>query len=272
MGFKVKYSRSIFKKYYHFAGRDKERAEQINDMFADKSVRAIFCAKAGHGSFRVLPYLDKEIIRKNPKIFIGYSDITMLLCYLEKIANMVVFHGPVLCGEINQRMNRLTLEYLVRAIAQSQPIGKLSFSQTHVIRAAKASGILTGGNLSMLANSVGTPYEIDTDNKILFLEDLDEDIQNIDNYFMQLKLAGKFDNIKGLIFGKMIGCSGCLSKGFNIEKIIGNVFKNRRIPIIYGFPSGHTRPNGPNITLPFGVRVTLDSGNRCLIINETAVV
>ena len=271
LGFKIKYSSSIFKKYMGMAGTDRERAEQINSMFADKNIKAIFCAKAGHGSLRLLPYLDKKIIAKNPKIFIGYSDIAILLCYLQKVANMIVFHGPVLCGEIHESMNQLTLKYLLAAITQSAPMRKLAFDGIKTLRPSKADGILIGGNISMIVNSIGAPYEIDTDNKILFLEDLNESIEAVDSYLMRLKLAGKLDNIKGLIFGRMIGCSGCLAKGFNIKKIVDNILGNRKIPVIYGFPSGHRRPHGANITLPLGAHTSLDANNRCLIINEPAV-
>jgi muramoyltetrapeptide carboxypeptidase len=227
MGFKVKYSRSMFKKYCHMAGIDKERAGQINSMFADRSVKAIFCANAGHGSFRVLPYLDKKIISKNPKIFVGYSDITILLCYLQRITNMVVFHGPVLCGEIHQSMNYLTEEYLIKAIGQSSPMEKLAFRGVRILRHSKAAGILTGGNLAMIANSIGTPYEIDTKGKILFLEDINESLEEIDNYFMQLKLAGKFSSIRGLILGKMIGCGRYSARSFDINKIIDNILADK---------------------------------------------
>lgn len=271
MGFKVKYARSMFKKYCHMAGTDKERAGQINSMFTDKGIKAIFCANAGHGSFRVLPYLDKKGIRKNPKIFIGYSDITILLCYLQRITNMVVFHGPVLCGEIYQGMNRLTEEHIIKAVSEISPIGRMVFRGMRILRPLKATGVLTGGNVAMIANSIGTPYEIDTNDKILFLEDINESLEEIDNYFMQLKLAGKFNSIRGLVIGKMIGCGGYSSKTFDITKIINNVLADRKIPVICGFPSGHRRLNGPNVALPFGVQVTLDADNGYLAIDEPAV-
>ena len=121
LGFKVKYDKIIFRKYWSMAGLDKERAEQINKAFADKEIKAIFCAKAGYGSIRILPYLNRKEIRNNPKIFIGYSDITILLLYLQKVARMVVFHGPLVCGEIYEGMNRLTLNFLLKAVTKPNP-------------------------------------------------------------------------------------------------------------------------------------------------------
>lgn len=272
LNFKLQYKQSIFDKHWSMAGYDKERAGQINTMFADKKVKAIFCAKAGYGSIRTLPYLDKKMIRKNPKIFIGYSDITILLSYLNKTGNMVVFHGPVVSGEIHNRMNPLTLKYLMRCIMQPQPLGPLKFPSMKTLRSGRASGILVGGNLSLVMSSIGAPYEIDTDNKILFIEDIGEDLETIDNHLMQLKIAGKFRKIRGIIFGRMMWCIDSSGKKYTIRHILNDILGDLEIPIIYGFPSGHRTPGDANITLPIGVSVTLDANKGVLIVNEAAVM
>jgi muramoyltetrapeptide carboxypeptidase len=271
MGFRVKYEKTIFSKYWSMAGNDKKRAVQINRMFADKKVRAIFCAKAGYGSIRTIPYLNRKIIRKNPKIFIGYSDITILLYYLYQAAGMVVFHGPVVSGEIHATMDSASLNYLRLAITQAAPLGEIRHPALKCLRSGKASGILVGGNLSLVISAIGTPYDIDTRNKILFLEDIGEDLEVIDKYIMHLKLAGKLRHLKGIVFGRMVDCVDDSGNKYTIESVLRDSLKDVKVPVACGFPSGHRGPGDINITLPLGVMVTLDAGRPSLIINESGV-
>jgi len=271
LNFKVKYDRSIFNKHWSMAGHDRERASQINGMFADREVKAIFCAKAGYGSMRTIPFLDRNIIRRNLKIFVGYSDITALLNYLYKTANMVVFHGPVVSGEMHDGMNPMTLKYLLKSITQTRPFGGVGVSGVKPLKPGKATGVLTGGNMSLIMSAIGTPYEIDTRNKILFLEDVGEGLETIDDYLIQLKMAGKFKKIRGLVFGKMIKCVDYSGKKYTIKNILYDILEDIDVPIIYDFPSGHRVPGDVNVTLPFGVSVTLDADRAKLIINEAGV-
>ena len=271
LGFRVRYDRSIFSKYWSMAGHDRERANLINRMFADREVKAILCAKAGYGSIRTIPYLNKKVIRKNPKIFIGYSDITILLSYLYSVGRMVVFHGPVVSGEIHENMNSITLHYLFKAIREPDTFGVSEFSTLKSLRTGRATGILVGGNMSLLVSAIGTPYDIDTDNKILFLEDVGEDLETIDHYLMHFKLAGKFKKIRGIVFGRMLGCIDRSGKKHNIRNVLYDILKDVKVPIIYGFPSGHRVLGGSNVTLPFGVNVTVDSYKPELIVNESGV-
>jgi muramoyltetrapeptide carboxypeptidase len=271
LGFMVKYDPSIFSRYWSMAGLDRRRAEQINTMFANKEVKAILCANAGYGSIRTLPYLDKRIIRKNPKVFVGYSDITILLSYLRSIGRMVVFHGPVLAGEIYEGMNSETLDSLLRAVVDTSPIGAIESHSLKSIKPGRASGVLVGGNLSMIISSLGTPYEIDTKNKILFLEDIDETLETIDNHFMQLKLAGKLKSIKAIILGQMVGCRDTSGNGFTVADIINDICDIRDMPVVHGFPSGHRHGEGPNITLPFGIGVTVDADKPAIFVHGSGV-
>ena len=271
LGYRVKYERTIFSKYWSMAGHDEERAAQINRMFADREIRAIFCAKAGYGSIRTIPYLNKNIIRRNPKIFMGYSDITILLSYLKRIAGMVVFHGPVVSAEIHEAMSPITLFYMLKALSEVRPLGEMQFPTMRRLRRGKASGILVGGNMSLVMSAIGTPYEVDTDNKILFLEDISEGLEMIDNYLMHLKLAGKFKRIKGIIFGRMIDCTDCAGQRYNIQDMLNDILWDVKVPIIYGFPSGHRDAGDANVTLPLGVRVTLDADRLSLAIDESGV-
>ena len=271
LGFKIKYEPTIFHKYWSMAGYDQERAEQINRMFADSQVKAIFCAKAGYGSLRTLPYLNEKVISKNPKIFVGYSDITILLSYLQKIGRMVVFHGPVVSGEICEGMNPITFKHLLRSIMQPYKLGQMKFNSLKSLRPGKANGILVGGNMSLIVSTIGTRYEINTDNRILFLEDVGEDLETIDNYLMHLKMAKKLTKVKGIVFGRMIGCVDHSGRKYTIRHILNDMLGDLNIPIIYGFPSGHRVFKDINITLPFGVPVTLDAYKTKLIINQAAV-
>lgn len=271
MGYKVKYDNAIFRKYWSMAGHDKERAAQINRMFADREVKAIFCAQAGYGSIRVIPYLDRKIIRRNPKIFIGYSDITIILYYLYKISRMVVFHGPVVSGEINNNTSSINLDYLVTVLTRPEPLGEIQYSTLRCLKKGVARGILVGGNMPLIISAIGTPYDIDTENKILFLEDIGEDLEVIDNYIMHLKLAGKFRKVKGIVFGRMIDCLDHSGNKYTIKDILNENLRDVNVPVIYGFPSGHRACGDVNITLPLGVSVTVDAEHPSLFIHEAAV-
>ncbi|UCG34700.1 MAG: LD-carboxypeptidase [Candidatus Omnitrophota bacterium] len=268
MGYKVKFERAIFNKCWSKPGHNKQRAAQINRMFADKQIKAIFCAKAGYGSIGILPFLDRRLIRRNPKIFVGYSDITVLLLYLQKFTNMVVFHGPLVSDEIYEGMNPVTLDYLLRTLSQTLPLGSIMFPQLVSFKSGKATGTLVGGNLSLIAESIATPYSISTANTILFLEDIGEDLESIHNYLLRLVRARKLRSVKGLLFGKMVDC---FETQENLRTLVNDVLKEYDIPILFGFPSGHKyRREAPHVTLPMGVTATIDADNLLLQINEAA--
>jgi muramoyltetrapeptide carboxypeptidase len=271
LGYKVKFDPHIFKKYWSLAGKDDVRAKQINRMFADKSVKAIFCAQAGYGSIRTLPYLDKKVLAHNHKIFVGYSDITILLSYLQRISKMVVFHGPVVSGEIHKKMNPDSLGSLIKAITRPQPLGEISSPGLRALQSGKVTGELMGGNLSLIRDAIGTPYDLKTDHKILFIEDVGEELEVIDSCLAHLKLAGKLNKVKGIIFGKMKDCLNFSGAEYSIKDVLKDILKDVKIPIIYGFPSGHRDVGEFNITLPLGVSVTLDADNGKVIFNEPAV-
>jgi muramoyltetrapeptide carboxypeptidase len=269
LGYAVKYERSIFNACWSKPGHNKQRGFQINRMFADTRVKAIFCAKGGTGSAEIIPHLDKRVIRNNPKIFVGYSDITVILLYLQKIANTVVFHGPIVSDEIYEGMNQLTLEYLFALCGRARPLGELKFPQISALREGRASGRLTGGNLSLIVEALGSPYYVETRGRILFLEDINESFETVRQYFFRLRRAGIFKKIAGLVFGRITDPAG---GEYDVSGIVNEVFKGYDIPVLYGFPSGHLRLRGGlHVTLPFGVPVTIDSESLSLTIDEAAV-
>ncbi|MBN1794856.1 MAG: LD-carboxypeptidase [Candidatus Omnitrophica bacterium] len=272
LGYKVVYERAIFSKYWSKPGHNEQRAHQINRMFADNRIKAILCAKAGCGSTGIIPYLDKDVIRAHPKIFVGYSDITILLLYLQAAANMVVFHGPVVSGEMYEDMNPATMDYLLRLITQPHALGRITFPSLRYIKPGRATGMLVGGNISLIVEAIGTPFEIDTDNKILFLEEIGEDLEVITGYFERLKRSGAFKKIRGLIFGRMVDCFEDLDPQEGIISLIHRELADLAVPVLFGFPSGHTQSReGLHVTLPFGTEVSIDSDNLSLLIEQAAV-
>lgn len=267
-GYKIVYERCIFNKSWTQPHCGKKRAEQINNMFSDKKIKAILCAQAGYGSALAIPFLDVDVIRKNPKIFIGYSDITALLLFLHKMTGMVVFHGPIITDEIYEGMNPQTINFLNRIISIPKPLGIIKFHSIKAIKYGKARGKLVGGNLSLVVDSLKTDYEIDTDGKILFLEDIGENNQIVRQYLFSLKEAGKFAKVKGVVLGRMLKCFDDYS---TFECMVKEVMADINVPIMFGFPSGHTKRGGLNITLPFGIQVEIDTSNLSIRIMQSAV-
>lgn len=276
LGFKVVLGDHAFDKHGYFAGKDADRAEDLNAMFADDEIDGIFCYTGGWGTPRLLPLLDYEVIRKNPKALIGYSDITGLLNPIHQKTGLVTFHGPVAASNID----RYTLEHFKRAVMSSEPIGVLANPPKRdedlvnrrfrivKIRGGTARGKIVGGNLSLIAATMGTPYEIETDGAIFFLEDIHEEPYRIDRMLTQLWLGGKFEKVAGVVFGR---CTDCDAKGpsFSHEEILRDRFEPLEVPAISGFAFGHI---DQKLTLPIGIEATLDADAGTVTIDEAAVV
>ena len=276
IGFKVKIGAHAFDRWGYFAGRDRDRADDINRMFADDSVAGVVCYTGGWGSPRVLPYLDYDLISRHPKVFLGYSDITVLLNTIYKRTRLVTFHGPV--G--GSTFDPYTLKNFRRVLMTAEPAGMLAPPEKNpeelidrtnrVIKLApgKASGRLVGGNLTMIASTMGTPFEIDTVGALFFLEDVHEELYRIDRMLSQLALGGKFDRVAGVVFGR---CSQCDYKGpsFSLEDILRDRFGSLPAPAISGLSFGHI---DQKLTLPIGVMATLDGDAGTLTIDESAVI
>jgi len=257
-----------------------ERLEDLHNMFSDQSVKAIFCIRGGYGSIRLLDKIDYNLIRANPKIFLGYSDITALHLAISKLTGLVTFHGPVLISEFSN----WTVSYFRKALFSLDPIGKvINDSKKNNVRNlhpfwsvtnGKSQGKLTGGNLTMICSLMGTPYEIETDGKILFIEDVDEEPYRIDRMLTQLRLAGKFNKASGIIFGE---CSGCSSDrlqpsrvwDYTLGEVLESVLGDLKIPVVYGLTFGHT---SDQLTIPIGVEAVIDSDNQKFEILESGVI
>jgi muramoyltetrapeptide carboxypeptidase len=259
LGYQPFYFDSIFEQDLYFAGSVQRRARELEEMFARHEVRAILCARGGYGANYLLEALDIKAIAARPKIFVGYSDITTLLTYLADAAGLVTFHGPMVTKDF-------ALDEGVdidswNAALSGQAEWLLNFGPSSGVKPlveGAAEGILYGGCLSMLAASLGTPYEVQTAGTILFMEDIAAKPFQIDRMLMQMKLAGKLADVRGIIFGEMKECLQKEDQGYTLEEVVLRVVGEMGIPVAYGLRSGHVTQQ--NITLPIGVRAALRVG------------
>ena len=258
-GYRVRLGDSVFKRMGFLAGNDAERAADLAAMFADPEVRAIIAARGGYGSGRLLPHFDIELARRNPKIFVGYSDLTFLLTQLVQRAELVTFHGPMVAGMALHSDAAMGLLGLLGGDRAGW-----NLAARDVVQPGTAEGVLTGGCLSVLVSTLGTPYEIQTAGRLLFLEDVNEKPYRIDRMLTQLRQAGKLSTVSGVIFGEMPGCSADPNEVVKVRDVIDEAFANVAYPVAYGLPSGHGRGSG---TLPLGVRARL-AGERLTLLES----
>ncbi len=277
LGFKVKLGKHLRKKQGFLAGSDEERLGDLMSMFRDPEVKAILCVRGGYGTARLLPLLDYEVIRANPKIFVGYSDITSLHCAFLKKANLVTFHGPMLHSDFCKKdMPDFTLQSFLNTLTQPYAAGsicKTYHGKISVLRRGKASGRLLGGNISLLCTTLGTPYQPSFKKKILFLEDLDEAPYRFDRMLTHLLNAGVLQQVAGVAVGLNRNCiDPQAKKRKQYWQTVEDVLKERlaplKVPVVAGLPFGHVPLNA---TLPMGVQAELDGTNGDLTILEPAV-
>ena len=268
LGYRVHYNDSLFSRHQYFAGSHRQRAESLMTLFTDPGVKAIFCARGGYGCQHLLDLLDPETLQAHPKIFLGYSDVTVLLQFLENQCGLVCFHGPMVAKEFAQGEPSYVRKNLLHCLTETRPGRRLHSPGSLTLQSGTARGRLTGGCLSLLVASLGTPYELQSQDRILFLEDINAKPYQVDRMLMQLKLAGKLQGVRAFIFGEMLDCSQA-GQAPAIPEIVLSLLKEFQVPIWYGLPSGHTSTG--NLTLPFGVEVRLDAGQRWLQFEEASV-
>ncbi|MBM4191629.1 MAG: LD-carboxypeptidase [Gammaproteobacteria bacterium] len=276
LGLKGKLGRHVYDRYGYLAGRDTDRAADLSALFRDPEVKAIHCIRGGWGAARLLPLLDWAAIAANPKVLIGYSDITALLLSLHAKTGLVTFHGPNGASEWNRTnvdwLQRVTWKGEAVTFANPKDISDTivpSEDRTRIITPGKARGKLLGGNLTVLTAILGSPYVPDFTDSILFLEDIDEAPYRIDRMLVQMKLAGILDRVKGVVWGT---CSRCdPGQGFGsltIPDILNDHVKSLGVPAYYGAMFGHIPRQ---FTLPVGVQVELDADAGTLTMLESAV-
>ena len=270
MGYQVILGECTKKQWYSYAGTDEERAEEINSFFADKNIDAIICMRGGYGSNRLIELLDFEIIKRNSKIFVGYSDITTLHIALNEKANLITFHGPMAVSNFTGNYNRDTYENFIEILSNSrdkQSIKNIT-KELKVLNEGRAKGKLVGGNLATLIATLGTEYDLDYNGKILFLEEIGEKTYKIDRFLNQLKKHGVFEKIEGLVLGDFKNCIQDSEKDMTLLEVFQNYFKELKKPVIYNFESGHSEPM---LTLPLGAICEIDTYNKEIKVLERVV-
>jgi muramoyltetrapeptide carboxypeptidase len=260
LGYNPVYDESIFQRDLYFAGTVERRVRELENMFVRDDVKAIICARGGYGSNYLLPALDIPKIKSHPKAFIGYSDNTSLETYFCDAAHLVTFHGPMVAKDF-AKAEGVDAESWQAALTgrENWRFDFDSNSGVKPLARGSAEGVLYGGCLSMLVESLGTPYEIRTAGTILFVEDIAAKPYQIDRMLMHLKLAGKLKDVRALIFGEMLDCVHAPNQGFTLEEVVMRVVGELGIPVAYGLRSGHV--SHQNITLPIGVSALLNVGD-----------
>ena len=280
-GLKPRFGKNVAKKWGYAGGTPQERVDDIHAMFSDPEIKGVFCIRGGYAAGHLLDRIDYGIIDRNPKIFIGYSDITALHLAIHKLTGLVTFHGPVTTSAFTS----YSQDCYKRALFDPAPLGALTnpkegntLRPQHTLRAirqGKARGRLVGGNLSLIAATMGTPYEIDTRGAILFIEDVDEQVYSLDRMLTNLWLSGKLGQAAGVVWGE---CSECGPKqfrpsfvegNFSLGELADNIFGRLNVPVLSGLTIGHT---ADQLTLPYGVMATLDATAGTLTIEESATV
>ena len=262
MGFQTRVPDEIFEKNGYLAGSDAHRAGLVMRLFEDRSIHALVCARGGFGSLRILSLLDFDTIRQNPKVMVGHSDITALLAAITAKSGLVTFHGPLVTTLANAP--ETTCSTLLRAIS-SNIIGELKPTQGITLKSGRSRGRMIGGNLTTLCHMLATPFEPKFESHILLLEDRGEAHYRIDRMLSQMKLAGCFKGIAGLVLGSFEDC-GSLDGVF---KIFVEHFKDIPVPILAGFDIGHGQQN---LTIPLGLDVTLDADKQILSFDQPATI
>ena len=278
-GYKVLLGEHLCHAYHYLAGPDKDRAADLMGAFADPDIRAVFCARGGYGSGRILPLLDYELLARSPKILLGFSDTTALLLALYRTIGLVGFTGALTDYDLSAPAPDTVLESsLWRSLCSPQPLGRLPVEslELRVLQHGRATGPLVPANLALLCSLMGTPFSPDLTGAILLLEDVDEYPYRIDRMLNQLRLGGVIARAGGIVFGSFRDCFTPeeMEHSPTLEEMVADLIDAVEIPIVCGFPFGHQpRRLVPRwaLVLPVGVAATLDTAGPHLPIDEAAL-
>lgn len=258
-GFRLQIGAGVRYRAGYLAGTDRQRAADLHEMFRASHVKAIIAARGGYGAGRLLPLIDPDIVRQHPKIFVGHSDITFLLNDVVQRAGLVSFHGPMVRG-FEKRGD--AVEHLLSVLTGERT--RWHESAQAVIQPGTAEGRLAGGCLSAIVATLGTPYAIESQGCLLFLEDVNEKPYRIDRMLTHLRQAGVLDDVAGVIFGEMSGCTASEDERVSVRDVIAEAFAHAQYPVAFGLPSGHGLGT---LTLPLGVRARL-AGERLTLLES----
>ncbi|MBM0066668.1 S66 peptidase family protein [Alkalicoccobacillus gibsonii] len=262
-GLNVKIGRSIHLTDGYLAGSDIDRADDLMEMFQDPEIKGVFCAYGGYGSARMVEFIDFNVIKANPKVFWGYSDVTFLHQVICQRTGLVTFHGPMMSSDLGGEVHPFTETYLKQVFTPTTITYDPTISDLTVLNSnekKKVSGPIVGGNLSLLVSSLGTPYEIDTKGKLLFLEDVGEEPYRLDRMFNQLRLANKLQDAQGIIVGDFHECEPFKRKeSQDVDEVVTHHLSMAGTPAIIGVQAGHCTPT---LSFPLGVMATIDLTER----------
>ncbi len=276
LGYKTYYQPSVLSEYGYLAGTDQERADELMHMFTNTEVDAILCVRGGYGAIRINKLLDFDKIRVNPKILIGYSDITALISSIYENAGLVAFHGPVGISSFNE----YTIESFEDILLHPSRKYKYSYEREaesennpefdfYTITEGKAEGELIGGNMSVLVSMIGSEFEPDFENKLVYLEEIDEKTYKVDRMLTQLLQASNLHKAAGIVLGVFANCNVNDAPTFTLKETLIQLLAPLNIPTVYGFPFGHV---SNKMTIPTGVLAQLNADKKTLKLTEKAVL
>jgi muramoyltetrapeptide carboxypeptidase len=266
LGLNYKLGKSLFKEYGYLAGKDEERLADLNEMFLDDEVKGIICAGGGYGTARIASGIDFEVIKNNPKIFWGYSDITFLHTAIRQETGLVTFHGPMLASDMGKEdVNQVSKDTFQQLFEPADLNYSVEISLIEEMVPGSAGGPLVGGNLSLLSSSMGTPYEIDTKGKILLIEDINEEPRAVDRMLNQLYMAGKLQEASGILVGDFNNCVPERELSLSLDEVIEHYIKLADRPTLKGFKMGHCTPH---IAVPFGTDARMDTKMKSVFVES----
>jgi muramoyltetrapeptide carboxypeptidase len=273
LGYRIELGKHIYKNRGYLAGTDEERVSDIHQMFQDKKVKAVFCLRGGYGAFRLLDKINYDLIKTNPKIFVGFSEITALQMAFLQRANLITFAGPMVIPNFSGDVSEYTEENFWQMITSTRKVNRsflLGLNKFSNVYSGICQGNLIGGNLAVFVSLIGTKYMPKLMEKILLLEDIGESPYKIDRMLNQLKLHQTFKKINGIILGNFVACSESNPdiKTLTLDEVFNDYFNELKIPVIYNFPHGHVKDM---LTLPIGVKIKLDTKKGFVEITESAV-
>ena len=261
LGFRTRLGKRLYHRGRYTAGTASERLEDWIELWEDTDVSALFCARGGYGSMDLLDRLSPESLRENPKVVLGSSDATALLAFLMSGAGLLSFHGPMVAQQIAR--GDYDRGSLLTVLGSIEAPGRIALDTTETLHGGTGEGPLLGGCLSIVAALAGTRFLPSFEGAILFLEDTQTKPYQIDRMLTQLRLAGLLDGVRGLVFGEMPGCGQHPDQGYTLQEMLRDWTSYLRVPVLFGFPSGHTRSKG--LTLPLGARARLDADGLTLL-------
>ena len=263
LGLNYKLGKNASNRWGYLAGKDEERLADLHDMFADPHIAGIICSRGGYGAARFTDKINFELIRNNPKVFWGYSDITFLHTAIGQLANLVTFHGPMLSSDIaGDDFAELSASMFEQLFEPTTLTYDESISELEVLSEGTVKAEIIGGNLSLLTNSIGTKFEIETNGKILLIEDIGEEPYLVDGMLNQLRQANKLNNLAGVVVGDFADAQSTGTKpSLTLDEVFDDYFKNTTYPVVKGFKIGHCQPH---FAIPLGVEAELDATNKVL--------